>query len=333
MLKWDKLEGKIIKDRYEIQGIIGKGGGGRVYLAFDRERTKQVAIKTSNPNQTMSNYKERFHLEAKSMSKLVHPNIVGFFEFLEIDGTQMIVMEYIEGISLHTKLSKNKSINQKDALRYTREILSALKEVHSHKIFHRDIKPDNIHITIDGTVKLIDFGIVQEAIDQDLTRQGSVIGTISYLAPELITSPYKKANERTDIYSLGVMLYQLLTGVKPFNPDAGLLGAEKNNNLAQKIATDPVLPANKINSNISDSLNHFVMKLIEREPGDRYQNTKDALIDIDKIISGGLINSLQGYYKEETKDYLMNKKMFIIAGIILAILFSLIIAILLIVFI
>ncbi len=332
MIEWDKLEGRTLKNRYEIQGVIGQGGAGKVYLANDLLENKQVAIKTSNPYQTMSNYKERFKMEAKTMSKLSHPNIVKFYEYFEIDNIEMIAMEYVEGISLESKLKKAKQIDPTEALVYTRELLSALQEVHSHKVFHRDIKTDNIHITVDGTVKLLDFGIVQETLDQDLTRQGSVIGTVSYMAPEIIKSTYKKANERTDIYSVGVMLYQLLTGAKPFIADSGLIGNEKNTNLARKIAFEPPVAVNEINISISKQVNHFVMKMIEKEPSDRYQNTKDALEDINKIIEGSSVDALKGYYEVETKDYSMKKQIIIITLVIAVILILLSVAILIVLF-
>lgn len=316
MLKWDQLDGKTIKDRYEIQNTIGTGGAGKVYLAKDLVENKLVAIKTSNPNQTMSNYKERFRMEAKILSKLDNPNIIAFYDSFEEQGIPMIVMEYVEGISLEDKLKKTKSIDEKEALKYTHQLLSALSDVHSHKVYHRDIKTENIHITVDGNIKLLDFGIVQETVDQDLTRQGSVIGTVSYLAPEIIKNPHKKANPRTDIYSVGIMLYQLLTGVKPFKSDGGLMGAEKVNNLARKIAFEPAIPPNEMDPSISEEISHFVMKLIEKEPGDRYQNTKEALEDLSKIMTGDPIETLQGYYEEETKDYSMRKQIILLSSII-----------------
>ncbi len=327
MLEWDKLEGKTLNDRYDIQNVIGSGGAGKVYLALDLVENKQVAIKTSNPNQTMSNYRERFKMEAKIMSKLHHPNIIEFYDYFEIDNIAMIVMEYVEGISLENKLKKMKSMDSEEALKYIKQLLSALQEVHSHKVFHRDVKTDNIHITVDGTVKLLDFGIVQETVDQDLTRQGSVIGTVSYMAPELIKAPHKKANERTDIYSVGIMLYQLLTGVKPFNADEKLVGAEKNNDLAKKIIYEPSVPVNEVDPIITDEINHFVMKLIEKDPAERYQNTKEALNDIDKIINGTSLESLTGYYENETKEYSMKKQIIVITGIIVSILLLLIVVI------
>ncbi|NQX83209.1 MAG: serine/threonine protein kinase [Mycoplasmataceae bacterium] len=329
MLFWNKLDGKIIKNRYEIQNTIGNGGGGKVYLAKDLIENKLVAIKTSNPNQTMSNWKERFNMEAKILSKLNNPYIIKFHDSFEEQGIKMIVMEYVEGISLENKLKKSKSIDQKEALKYTKQLLTALSDVHSHKVYHRDIKTENIHITIEGNVKLLDFGIVQETVDQDLTRQGSVIGTISYMAPEIIKNTYKKANPRTDIYSVGIMLYQLLTSVKPFKADSNLFGAEKNNNLAKKIIHDPLIEPSDIDPSISQEISHFVMKLIEKEPEDRYQNTKEALVDLEKILSGNTIETLQGYYAEETKDFSMKKQIIILITIIVSLLFLVIIGIIL----
>lgn len=330
MIKWNNLEGKKIRDkgkgvdRYFVEKAIGSGGAGKVYLAKDLTNDNYVAIKTSNPNQTMSNSHLRFEIEAKILSKLNHPNIVKFYDYFSQDNVEMIVMEYVEGDSLEKKLSKDKLINLDDSLKYVKQILSALNEIHSHKVYHRDIKTDNIQLTPDGKVKLLDFGIVQETIDQDLTRQGSVIGTISYLAPEIIRDPHKKANARTDLYSVGIMLYQLLTGFKPFNADSGLYGPEKNNNLAQKIVFEEVLTPREHDATIPEEVSHFVMKLIEKDPSNRYQTTNDAIKDLQKIINGEPITTLQGYYGNE-KEYSTKKQIIILSSITSVILIILII--------
>ncbi len=309
MLKWDQLEGKMIKDhgngkdRYLVQTTIGHGGAGKVYLAKDLREKKLVAIKTANPQATMSNFEKRFEMEANILKKLNNPYIISLFDYFRQDGIQMIVMEYVEGIALDKKLKKEKTLPVKEVLKLIQQLLSALQEVHSHRVYHRDIKPDNIHITVDGNMKLLDFGIIQETIEQDITKQGSVVGTVSYLAPEIIINPYKKANPKTDIYSVGIMAYELLTGVKPFNAEEGLVGTEKTNNLARKIAYEPAVNPSMIDRNISLEVSHFVMRLIEKEPADRYQSTKEALVDIKKIINREPISSLQGYYKSENKEY------------------------------
>ncbi len=320
-LRWDQLEGKKIKDkgtgedRYTVTSSIGKGGAGKVYLAKDKfEGDKLVAIKTADPDATMSNFEQRFKMEANILSKLKSPNIISFYDYFSQDGFQMIIMEYVEGISLDDKLKKERRLPIDDALKITKQLLSALTEVHSHKVFHRDIKPDNIHITVEGKVKLLDFGIIQETFDQDLTRQGSVIGTVSYLAPEIILNPSKKANARTDIYSVGVMLYELVTGVKPFVASKGLMGTEKTNDLARKIAFDQAIPPIDVDGNIPKEVSHFIMRLIEREADDRYQSTKDAIADLEKIMNGGSINELQGYYSDETKEYSMKKQIIILSS-------------------
>ncbi len=320
-LKWDQLEGKKIKDkgtgpeRYIVKSTIGKGGAGKVYLATDTFEDKTVAIKTADPNATMSNFEKRFKMEADILSKLNSPYIIAFYDYFIQDGIQMIIMEYVEGVPLDQKLKKERRISSEEALKFTKQLLEALNEVHSHRVYHRDIKPDNIHITVEGNMKLLDFGIIQETIDQDLTRQGSVIGTVSYLAPEIILNPYKKANPRTDIYSVGIMIYELLTGVKPFSADPGLMGAEKNNNLAKKIAFEAAIPPSEVDGNIPEEISHFVMRLIDKEPSDRYQNAKEALADIKKVMNGESINSLQGYYGGETKDYSMKKQIIILSSI------------------
>ncbi len=313
MIKWNDLNGQILLDRYEILKEIGEGGAGKVYLAFDKKENRNVAIKTANPHATMSNFLERFEKEAKILSKLEHPNIIKFYDLIEVDDVKMIVMEYVEGISLEDKFRQEKSLPVEEVIEYAEQILSALAVVHENKYFHRDIKTDNMHITVDGKIKLLDFGIVQESDDQDLTRQGSVIGTVSYLAPETIRNPDMPSNPRTEIYSLGIMLYQLLAGVKPFKANPALVGGERNNDLARKIIGTPAIPLNEIDNSISDEVNHFVMKMIEKNPDDRYQTTTEALKDLDAIKKGKTVQSMSGYYHQETKEYSMKKQIIIIS--------------------
>lgn len=337
MLQWDRLIGQKLNDkgtgepRYEVIDKIGSGGAGVVYLANDLKTNKNVAIKTANPNATMSNFEKRFEMEANILSKLNSPYIISFFDHFKQDGIQMIVMEYVEGISLDKKLKKERRISPNEALKFTKQLLLALQEVHSHKVYHRDIKPDNIHITVEGNVKLLDFGIVQENEDQDLTKQGSVIGTVSYLAPEIIVNPYKKANPKTDIYSVGIMAYELLTGVKPFKAKDGLAGAEKNNNLALNIVQQPAVPPSDIDGNIPEVVSHFVMKLIDKEPTERYQTTKEALVDIEKVMTGEDIAELKMNYGNELVDGSAKKQIIILASIATAFVALLLIAIILLV--
>ncbi len=335
MLQWDKLEGRVIKDggkgqdRYVVQTSIGSGGAGKVYIAKDSfEDDRIVAIKTSNPQQSMSNHRERFNKEAKILSKLKNPHIIAYYDSFEQDGVPMIVMEYVEGVSLESKLRKNKSIPVAEATKYIKQMLSALEDVHSHKVYHRDVKPDNIHITVEGNVKLLDFGIIQETIDQDLTRQGSVIGTVSYMSPEIILNPLRKANPRTDLYSLGIMFYELVTGVKPFVADPGLFAQEKNNNLATKIIREPVIPPHEVDGNIDENVSLFIMKLIEREPSDRYQSTKDAQADLDRIIKGETLSELSENYNVSEYENNIRKQIILLGSVVGAIFIAIIVAIL-----
>ncbi len=335
MLQWDKLEGKTINDhgngspRYEIISTIGTGGAGRVYLANDLAEDRKVAVKAANPDPTMSNADKRFQMEANILSKLNSPYIIKFYDYFVQEGIQMIIMEYVEGISLETKLKKEKVISPDEAMKFTKQLLEALSEVHAHKVYHRDIKPDNIHITIEGNMKLLDFGIVQESDEQNLTKQGSVIGTVSYMSPEIILNPHRKANSRTDVYSVGVMIYELLTGSKPFKAKDGLYGAEKNNDLALNIVRTPAIPPAEMDATIPENLSHFVMRLIDKEPADRYQSAKEALVDLNRVMQGEDVEVLQGYYGAETKDYSMKKQIVVLSSIATAFVVLFIIAILL----
>ncbi len=311
-LEWDKLEGKILKDtktnedRYEILKKIGVGGAGKVYLAHDILEDRQVAIKTANPDPTMSNAAERFKMEAKILKLLKSPFIIEFYDYIVQDGVQMIVMEYVEGISLDKKLKKEKRITPDEVIKFTKQLLMALEEVHHHRAYHRDIKPDNIHITVEGNIKLLDFGIIQESEDQNLTKQGSVIGTVSYMSPEIIRNPSKNASPRTDIYSVGIMAYELLLGEKPFNADEEMISVqEKNNNLARKIVFETAVPPTEVDPQIPENLSNFVMRLIDKDPNDRYQTTKEALADLKKVISGEEVDSFEGDSSISTKNQII----------------------------
>ncbi len=324
-MEWDKLEGKIIRDkgtgegRYEVQKRIGTGGAGVVYLAHDIVTNKQVAVKTANPNASMSNNIERFRMEARILSKLNSRNIIAFYDHFQQEGLDMIIMEYVEGVPLEEKLKKEKRLPKQEAIHIVKQILSALEEVHAHRVFHRDIKPDNIHITVEGEVKLLDFGIVQLTDDQNLTKQGNVIGTISYLAPEIIQHPERKASTKTDVYSVGILFYELLTGVKPFKSKPGLatLG-ERNNNLALNILTQPAIPPHEVDATIDESLSHFVMKLIDKDPSSRYQSSTEALNDLHKVQNGEDVTKLKEYYLDEQDSSGAMKQYMILGGIAFA---------------
>lgn len=317
MIKFDNLEGQLIKGKYRVKNKIGSGGAGKVYLAYDEVNNRNVAIKAANPHTTMSNFKERIDIEAKILSKCNHENIIKYYENFEIDGIKMIIIEYIEGISLEDKLHNEKTISVEEALKFSTQLLSALEELHSHKSYHRDIKPSNIHITTDGDIKLLDFGIVQESTDQEITRQGAVIGTISYMAPEILMDPSRKSDERTDIYSLGIMLYKLLTGVAPFKltNDLNVKLIDKNSALAFKIVKDIAIEPHEVEPSISAEVSHFVMKLIEKTPEDRYQKVSEALADIKKIQNGATLKDLQGYYEEETKAFTTRKQIIVLSSV------------------
>ncbi len=332
-MQWNRLEGKTIKDkgvgqeRYEILKTIGNGGAGMVYLAHDLKEDRHVALKVCDPSTTMSNAKQRFEMEARILSKLNSQHIIAFYDSFTQDGTDMIVMEYVEGVSLDDKLKREKRIQTSETIHIITQILIALEEVHHHKVFHRDIKPDNIHITVDGQVKLLDFGIIQESSDQNLTKEGNVIGTISYLAPEIIRAPQRKASTKTDVYSVGIMMYELLTGVKPFKSKPGISDiAQRNNDLAMNIITATVVTPNEMDATIDPLLSSFVMKMLSRDPSDRYQSAADALDDLSKIQKGQHVPRLQSYNEEEEVSS-SNKQIAILGSIAAATVIFFIIAV------
>ena len=259
--------GQIIKERYEIVEILGEGGMAFVYKARDKQLQRDVAIKTLKPNYVnQEKFVDRFRREAQTAANLNHPNIVQIFDW-GIEDEPYFVMEYIEGNTLTSIISGNRTVGLNDILYIGSQVANGLKEAHKRGLVHRDIKPGNIMITPDGKVKVTDFGIVSlQNEESDITKTGAVLGTASYISPEQAQG--KPVSFESDLYSLGTVLYELITGKPPFTGDSPIATATKH-------LTDNPEKLSNYRKDIPKALENAVLKLLEKRPSDRFKSAED----------------------------------------------------------
>ena len=259
--------GQIIKERYEIVEILGEGGMAFVYKAKDKQLQRNVAIKTLKPNYVnQEKFVDRFRREAQTAANLNHPNIVQIFDW-GIEDEPYFVMEYIEGNTLTSIISGNKTVGLNDILYIGSQVANGLKEAHKHGLVHRDIKPGNIMITPDGKVKVTDFGIVSlQNEESDITKTGAVLGTASYISPEQAQG--KPVSFESDLYSLGTVLYELIVGNPPFTGDSPIATATKH-------LTERPEKLSNYRKDVPKALENAILKLLEKRPSDRFKSAED----------------------------------------------------------
>lgn len=269
----DKYVGKRLDGRYEIHDLIGVGGMAYVYRAYDREEDRWVAIKILKEEfSNNSDFLRRFRNESKAIAVLSHPNIVKVYDVSFGDRIQYIVMELIEGITLKQYIDQEGAIRWNEALHFTTQILMALECAHEKGIIHRDIKPQNIMLLRDGSIKVADFGIARFSQSETQTMTDKAIGSVHYIAPEQARGDY--ITDKADIYSVGVMLYEMLTGKLPFEADNAVSVA------LMQLQAKPVMPR-EINPSIPVGLEMITMKAMEKNPADRFQSAGEMLDDLD----------------------------------------------------
>ena len=283
----DPMVGRTVAGRFVIQGRIGSGGMGTVYKAVQTGLNRPVALKLLKEEVSWDpDTITRFHREAKAMSLLGHANTVRVFDFGQTaDGTLYLAMEYLEGDLLTRKIENDGGLPPIDAIKVVQQILGSLHEAHAKGIIHRDLKPDNIYLAeVDGTpdpvVKVLDFGIAkvfegENTFDQLETQAGTVFGTPRYMSPEQAQG--KTLDARSDIYSVGVLLYQLLTGLAPFRDEDAVVVMAKH-------IRDKPEPPNKVapERRIPSSLNRAVLKALEKQPDKRFQSADDFIATLDR---------------------------------------------------
>lgn len=290
----DKYLGKRLDGRYEMRELIGVGGMAYVYKAYDCVDDRTVAVKILR-DEYLSNeeFVRRFRNESKAIAILNHPNIVKVLDVGFGEHLQYIVMEYIDGITLKEYLDQRSDIRWKEAVHFTVQILRALQHAHDKGIVHRDIKPQNIMLLSDGTIKVMDFGIARLSRSElrATTSGEKAIGSVHYISPEQARGEI--TDEKADIYSVGVVLYEMLTGRLPFDGDNAVSVA------IMQMQDEPVQP-HVLNPDVPEGLEQITMKAMEKDPAKRYQSAAEMLSDIDQFKKNPSITFEYTYFVDET---------------------------------
>lgn len=271
----DKYIGKMLDDRYEILEVIGEGGMAIVYRALDHRLNRDVAVKIMRDEMAADEeFRRRFCTESHAVAMLSHPNIVAVYDVSHNDNVEYIVMELVDGITLKQYMERKGVVAWKEVVHFTKQISKALAHAHERGIIHRDIKPQNIMLLHDGTIKVGDFGIA--ALENEVyENNGEAIGSIHYIAPEQARGECPDA--RSDIYSLGVMMYEMLTGGLPFT------GNTLGEIAVQHMNAKPVPPHEK-NPEIPLELERITLKAMSAELSERYQSANELLSDLEAFI-------------------------------------------------
>ncbi len=289
------LVGKYIAGRYEILEKIGNGGMATVYKAKCHVLNRYVAVKVLKEEFTTDQeFIRRFHVEAQSAAGLTHPNIVSVYDVGEENGIYYIVMELIQGKTLKQIINEDGTLPWKWSVNIAIQIASALEAAHKNNIIHRDIKPHNIIITEDGVAKVTDFGIAKAVSNSTITAFGSTIGSVHYFSPEHARGGFTDA--KSDLYSLGVVLYEMLTGRVPFDADTPVSIALKH---MQEKAVEPI----KLNPSIPFAVNQIILKAMQKEPNLRYQSATEMLKDLSMALKNP-----EGKFVEDTRDINFTQK-------------------------
>ena len=270
--------GTIIAERYEILGKIGTGGMADVYKAKDHKLNRFVAVKVLKPEfREDTTFIRKFKSEAQAAAVLTHPNIVNVFDVGDDNGVYYIVMELIEGITLKEYISKKGKLSVKEATSIAIQVSMGLEAAHSHGIVHRDVKPQNIIISMDGKVKVTDFGIARAASSN--TISSNVMGSVHYSSPEQVRGGY--SDEKSDIYSLGITMYEMVTGKVPFDGDTTVA-------IAIKHLQEEIVPPSVYAPELPHSLEQIILKCTQKSSERRYESTgaliqdlKHSLVDPD----------------------------------------------------
>ena len=275
----------IFNGRYELHRRLGRGGMAEVYLARDQMLDRAVAVKVLFPAlATDPGFVERFRREAQSAAGLNHPNIVGVYDWGEANGTYFIVMEYVEGESLAEMIQAEGRLNPDRAAEIASDIAAALGFAHRNGgVIHRDVKPGNVLLTREGAVKVADFGIaraISDQSDQNLTKTGSVMGTATYFSPEQARGA--NVDPRSDVYSLGCVIYEMLTGRPPFQGENAVAIAYKH---VQEAPVSPRL----VDPAIPDTLEAITLKCLAKNPANRYPSAQDLRADLTRYLQGARI--------------------------------------------
>lgn len=271
------VEGRKLGDRYEVISRLGGGGMAVVYKARDVLLNRFVAIKVLN--ESLSNDSEfvrRFSREAQAAASLSHPNVVGVYDVGQENHTHYIVMEVVEGPTLKEYIQQYSPLTSEEIVSIASQICDALAHAHENQIVHRDIKPHNILLGYNGRAKVTDFGIARATSSSTITQAGSVMGSVHYFSPEQARGGL--IGEKSDIYSLGIVLYEMVTGELPFDGDSAI-------SIAMMHLQDPVRDPSQLNANVPEKIHDIILKALEKNPDDRYASVLDMKQDIDSVFN------------------------------------------------
>ena len=286
--------GDLIDNRYEIIKSIGEGGMANVYLAFDTILERQVAVKILRGDLSDDEkFIRRFQREANSASSLRHPNIVEMYDVGEDDGKYFIVMEYVDGKTLKGLIKKRGPLNLSEAIDIMLQLTSGIACAHDSYIIHRDIKPQNVMILEDGRVKITDFGIAMALNNNELTQTNSVMGSVHYLPPEQASG--SGSTIKSDIYSLGILMFELLTGKVPFKGENAV-------EIAIKHMKDQIPSVCKFNSAIPQSVENIILKACAKNPKNRYETVSEMYEDLKTCLDVSKLDTPRLVYKYKEHD-------------------------------
>ena len=265
----DPLIGRLIDQRYRVTRRLARGGMATVYVAQDERLERPVALKVMHPYLAESDaFVERFHREARAAARIVHPGVVSVFDQGVVSGQGFLVMELIDGTNLRALLNAQGAVTIPQALRYTTDILEALRAAHRMGVIHRDIKPENILVPTDGPAKVADFGLARAVSEGSVFTTGNMLGTVAYIAPEIVLTT--EADARSDLYSVGIMLYEMLTGAVPWADESPL-------QIVHHHASDDVPSPSADLPWIPREIDDLVAALTARDPANRCADASDAL--------------------------------------------------------
>lgn len=313
-----------LPEKYEILREVGSGGMAKVYLAINNETGQKVAIKTllNDPNMPLTN-KNRFKEELRLAKYITSPYVVKFYEGSYTNDTQYLVMEYVEGKMLKDYIEEQGRLNVDETVNFAIQIAKGFSEIHAQNIIHRDLKTSNVMISTLGEVKIIDFGI---AISDDSTRYtqtGRVIGSVHYMAPEIVNQ--EDATPQTDVYALGIMIFEMLIGEPPFKGKDPL-------DTALKHKQEQIKPVNQIFPSIPQALANVVAKATAKRKEDRYLSMRQLSHDLSTCLNQNRITEKKVELNSETKSKkgwqeIVNSKIFIISSVAIIVIIILIIVV------
>lgn len=292
---------KVFGERYEIIERIGVGGMAIVYKAKDLLLNRVVTIKVLREQfASDDDFVRRFRREAQSAASLSHPNIVSIYDVGKDGDTEYIVMEYVEGQNLKELIRNYAPLSSEQSINLAMQIAQAIRHAHEHNIIHRDIKPHNILVTADGRLKVTDFGIARAVSAATMTHTGDIVGSVHYLSPEQAKGV--QTNEQSDLYSLGIILYELLTGKVPYDGETPIA-------IALKHLQEQPVPPSKLNPRISQELESIILRAIAKSPEQRYKTAVEMLEDLAHVQNGQPIRKVDLPYEEDLESTRIHKSL------------------------